>query len=439
MKLADLNPKDLLAVRLDSMNLSLLRVQGAQIQKAETLFIREASKEKIRETVAAFAGAVPAKDVLVILSRSEILQKELSFAKGSQQSIKEELETRLQTILPFSVKEMAWGIRMDSGAEKTEGVLMAAPEKKIREVISFLQDAGLEPGSMEIVTEDQTLLWACLENKERGPALVLERSNGRLLALFVKQGAIVFSRTFECSSETGSLTSDILAEISLKLLESDSKAQKILLAGPWSPEDQARISSHFSAPLEVFGAREPAPFWGASLYGQYPYISLLPKEEKIQKRQREKSALEKDIIKIAAVLLALFLAGSWVRAQGVDKANRKLWLQMQQNARPAAEAERIVTSLERVRAAQESKTRVLGLLKDLAVTTPSSIRLRELRVEGNEVVFSGASPSYGQVSELVEGLENTESFRKPRLRSSRLRKDGVENALDFEVTGEWKN
>ncbi len=439
MKLPELNTQNLLAVRFDSMNLSLMRIQGQAMQKTETVFLRETPKEKIRAVVDSFLCGEAVPETLVILPRSEILQKELTFAGANPKEIKQELEVRLQSILPFSVKEMAWGIRMDSGSEKAEGVLMAVPERRIREVMTFLQGAGLDPERMEIVTEDQTLLWACLENQDKGPALVLEKNAGRLLALFVKQGAIAFSRTFECGEEDGSLTADILAELSLKLLESDIKPGKILLAGAWSLEDQARISGHFSAPLEVFSAQEPAPFWGAAAYGKYPYISLLPKEEKIQKRQREKSALEKDILKISGVVLLLLMAGLWVRAQGLDRANQKLWRQMQQASMPAAEAEKIVTSLERVHEAQNSKMKVLGLLKDLATSTPASIRLRELRIEGNDVILSGESSSYGQVSQLVETLEKTEFFKKPRLRSSRLRKDGGESILEFEVTGEWMN
>jgi len=440
MKLSEWNHKPHLIVRFEPSSLSVVYLKGAVIEKAGHFLIREMPRDAVRKSLLAFLDGRKVSGVLAVLARSEILQKEFTLAKGTEDAVKEELDSKLHTLLPFSVKEMAWGLRMEPEGDRMEGVLMAAPEKKIRELIAFLKDVGLDTQDLEVVTEDQALLWASLERKETGPALLLDKKGPKILALFLKDGRLSFSRTFEGEDAP----EDMLTELSLRLLESEIKARKIILSGDWNESERRKIEKYFSAPVETFlmPALPPAfeitvPLYGASLFRKYPRISLLPKEEKIARRLRERKTAFRDIAIVFLMLIVLFTAASLGQLFGLKQANARIDQRIAGLSGSAAEAETVVSALRVIRKSQASKENILSLLKELAQNAPSGVRMHELRVEGGKVQFFGESPSYGPVSETVEMLEQTGAIEGAKLRGTRLRKSAEENFLEFEVTGQW--
>src|SRR5690348_9937207 len=90
--------KTKLALQLQGQSLSLLLFEKAGILKYESLFFHETSDEVLREKVRNFIdGKAPAETVL-ILARSEVLQKELTISNPN--NLKESLEGKLTQVLP---------------------------------------------------------------------------------------------------------------------------------------------------------------------------------------------------------------------------------------------------------------------------------------------------------------------------------------------------
>ncbi len=416
--------KKRLIVELRDSNLSLLRLEGERGEKFEKIHLREIPTERLREKVASFTGKKRPPETLLLLSRSEVIQKEFVLAPGGETPLRQRLERKLEELLPYSPKEMAWGI---SG-----GLLLAIPEKPLKEKLRFLAAIGLYPD--EILTEDQTLFWLLLERKEKSPLLFLEANEERVLSVFCEKGKSFFSRTFP--------SANFIPELSFSLLEKGARPEKILLSGEWGSEARSQIEAHFSCSLEKFeipaNGLVPSSLYGASLFGKYPAASLLPKEEKLKKRKEEKEKLLRETLSSFGLFFGTLLLAFLVQLAFGTREINKISREISRLSRELREVKEIRASLELLSKSQASKEGLLEFLKTLAEKTPSSIRLKELRIEGKEFRFKGESPSHGVLSEAVETLSQMSFLEAAKLEETRLRKRLNEDYFEFEVGAKWK-
>lgn len=427
-----------LVLELSSSSLTLALFRGGKIESREKFLLRENSEELLQKSIGSSLKGKKFHDSLLLLPRSEVLSKELVLTTNGS-SLKDALEKKLESILPYSPKEMAFGFSFEREGEELKGELLAIPEKNLKETLSFLERLGLIPD--EIVTEDQPLLWLLLERKEKGPLLLLDQGETRLLSLFLKEGRNSFTRFF--SRKEHPLLRDLLPELSFSLLERQTKPEKILLSGDWEKEAEEEVAKHFGSPLERLKAKEgedglPPSLYGSAYLGKYPLTSLLPREEKLKKWQRERKKFLRD----TAVSLLLFLGSlvfaSLLHLHGLTRETGKLDQKLQTLTPQVKETKQILASLDLLSHSNASKEKLLLLLKELSAKIPSAIRLKELRIEGKDFLFKGESPSHAYLSETVQIFEKLPMLEGVKLEETRLRKRLNEDYFEFEIKGKWR-
>lgn len=436
--------KNQLVVRVTASEMILLHVKGSALSRCETLSLRETPVDAVRRKISSWLLNEKITEITALLSRSEILQKDFTLAKGTEQEIRQELDSRLQSLLPFSVKDMAWGLRMEPEEEKMEGLLIAAPGQKVKDAMSFLGAVGLDAEILEIVSEDQAVLWAVLEAGYKGTSLVVEKSGSRILAVLVKDQRLVFSMSFETDS-SDSEALDCLPEISLRLLETGLTPVRVLIAGDLQEASKTRVAAHFSTGVETLMAPRSRPglqglppsLYGALFAEEYPVVSLLPREEKTVKRLRLRKDLFRELLIAVGCLTALMVVLFWGRLQILSIAQAMTAKKIHAIAGPAEEANKVLSALKIVNRAQATKEELLHFLADVARQAPEGVVLRELRVDSGRVDFSAETASYDAVSEVVDILEKTDAVSGAKLQSTRLRKNRGQDILEFEVTAQW--
>lgn len=418
-----------LVLELSPSSLTLVLFQGGKIESLEKCLLRENSEESLQKSITSFLKGKQFHDSLLLLPRSEVLSKELVLAPTNGSFLKEILEKKLESLLPYSTKEMAFGFSFEREGEELKGELLAIPEKNLKETLSFLARLGLHPD--EIVTEDQPLLWLLWERKEKGPLLLLDQGENRLLSLFLKEGRNSFTRVF--SRKDHPLSRDLLSELSFSLLEKQAKPEKILLSGEWEKEWEEEVRKHFGSPLE----RLSPSFYGPAHLGKYPLTSLLPREEKLKKWRRERKKLFRDTAASFLLFLVSLVLASLLHLQGLTKEIGKLDQKLQTLAPQVKETKAILASIELLSDSRVSKEKLLLLLKELSAKVPFSIRLKELRIEGKEFLFKGESSSHAYLSETVQIFEKLPMLEGVKLEEARLRKRSNEDYFEFEIKAKW--
>lgn len=440
--LPNLFRKSRLILYLEANHLHLALASQGKIQKTERIFLRETPEELICEKVSQFLDGTKIQQSILVLPRSEVIQKELVLSRVGDSDLKEALEQKLEELLPYSRKEMAYGFSLEPNGNETQGLLFALPEKHLREKLEFLKAIGLRAD--EIITEDQALFWLVCEKEEKGPFLVMDQRADRILLLSGRAHQLLFSRTF---SKTGSpefgFPPEFFEEMSLALLEKGLKPEKLFLAGSWNEEVQAHLKGHFNSPVEKLERSSngesniPNAVAGANLLGRYPHLSLLPQEEKIRNKKEEKKKLRIQTFGCFSLfflsLVLAFLVHVNLKAFQIKKLDREF----SQILPRVKETKDIVQSLGRIRQAQNSKEKTLSFLKDLTSKVPSQVSLKELSIDQNEFFFKGESPSHGSLSETVEVLSQINPLEEVRLQETRLRKRMDEEYFEFEVRGKW--
>jgi len=432
--------KTKLIVELRNSGLSLLSLERDSILGFKQIFLRETSHDLVRQEVSEFLrGQKPFVTVLV-LPRSGIIQKELAVVAQSGISMKEALSEKLGQVLPYSPDEMAYGCALESQGDKMKGLLVAIPEKQLDPSLETLEKVGLHAD--EVVTEDQTLLWLFLAKGEKGSFLALDLNEERVLCLAVFNGRLSFSRAFSKDVLSENLT-DMLQELSLALLQADGKPRKVILTGEWGQEVVSAIRAHFAVPLEkirmggeLVGCS--TPLYGAQHYGQYPLVSLLPRQKKIEKQlqERKRTWIETGIA-FGCLVSVMFMAFS-VHTMWEGHQLRKLEAKIEALAPIVSKVRKIKADLMMIQESQQSKEQILQLLQDLSFKIPSGIQLTEMRVDAGEFVFQGHSPTHGVLSETVRVLEGIEALQDVKLERTRLRKRLNQDYFEFEVMAKWK-
>lgn len=415
-----------LTVRVTSARLSLLFSGAGRDTVLETLLLRETSDEALRERVASWLGGRRIRQTLLILPRSEVLQKEMT-------------EEPLSGILPYRTSEMAYGIMSGGGRNQSKNLLMALPEKKLLQWLGPLKEWGVVPD--EIITEDQSFAWVLAEKNQSAAVLGIEQDEERILCVCLKEGRLLFSRAFR-SLEGDPDLQEILQELSLALLEAGQKPERAVLAGANAQRFQSRIQNHFQIPVEFLEAgghpEIPASLRGAALLEKHGPLSLLPNAEKVKKWIRIKKKQAREIIALFSgcligLALALGIHQGLVKMQ-LEKISREI----QELAPQAQQLKEMTGMLALLHEFQSSKEGLLDFLAAVSSGMPSSVKLRELGIEGKNFYFKGETSLHGAIPETVQLFEKSGKVQGARLENTKLRKRLGEDYFEYEVSGQWK-
>jgi Tfp pilus assembly protein PilN len=435
-----LNRRKKLVVSWTPANLSLLLFDRSGEQKYESIFLQEASLDGVAARVSEFLGGTNPSETLLILPRSEVLQKEITIAKaGSQAQIKEALELKLSQILPYSPREMAYGLMLEDEASDARGLLFAITEKKLQEILGFMKSLGLKIS--EIVSEDQTFCWEPSNGASSMPILRVDQSPERILFAVVRDRQVVVSRSMIKGRED---LENVASEASLSFLELGQKPGKVLLSGNWEEREVEEFRRQFSMPVErpdpyfLNGREIPSVLWGGRFWGALPYTSLLPSDQKIQKRKLQQIQLLREVVVAAGVLAAACILLGICHLQFLKWQKARLEREAHKLSSEVKGIREIASSLDKIRDAEFSKRRVLDLMKDLAERMPGSIKPTELQTDEAGIVFKGESSSHILLSQAVEVLEKMESLRETKLEHTKLRKRLNQDYFEFEVSSKWK-
>ena len=382
-----------------------------------------------------FLGRSAPSQTILVLPRSEVLQKEVAFAGPGGQG--EDLEAKLSQLLPYSPKEMAYSLAVDPSESgvPSKGLLYAIPEEKINRILGSLERSGIAVA--EVVSEDQTLFWLFQDKAQGGPILVFDQTDDRTLFLALKENAILLSRTYPREE----MFKNVLSEASFALLEAGIKPLRAFVSGSIREEDAGALGIPIERfkPEEAGGVLIPAALSGAKKWGDSQAISLLPSERKLRDRAKMRNRFLKEslatfglFIVCFTVLVASHLLFLKSKKSLLEKGSRKL-------ASTVLEVRRMTASLAASHEAQRSKERLLSLLRELSDRAPSSIRLKELQVEDKSIVFQGESPSHTLLTETVQAFEKVQGVQEVKLEHARLRKRLNQDFFDFEVSARWQS
>jgi len=421
-----------LAVTWNPDNISLLLFSPSGNSKYETFAVSQSDiASKIKEF---FGKCVPAESILII-PRSEVLQKEMAFTRAESQ--RADIESQLTQLLPYAAKEMAYSIALDSTSEAqpSKGLLYAIPQEKIRKILALLEGLGISID--EVVSEDQALFWLFRDKAVPGPVLVFDQDSERTLFLALKENSILLSRTYPYEEPL----KNVLSEVSFSLLESGVKPVRAFVSERISEE----VSGVLGLPVESFKAEAfegkyvSSALSGAKARGALPPISLLPNERKIQKRGQRQNRLLKEGLAVFGLFIICFTLFSASHLFILKSKKAMLENESRKIAPAVAEVRQMSASLDAVHEAERSKERLLSLLREFARRVPSSIRLKELQIEGRSIVFQGESSSHALLTETVQVFEKIEGVKEAKLEHARLRKRLNQDFFDFEVTARWQD
>ncbi len=376
-------------------------------------------------------GIKPSETLLVI-GRSGVIQKEMQLLV--QGSLREGFENALNEILP-SHKEMAYGsLAWGGSAREGKGLLYAIPEKKIREILEILTQAGISVD--EIVTEDQCLSWFFQKRiLGSGPVLVIDKTNDRTLFVVIKEKNAAFSGAYPLDHEA---YRNAFSEISFSLLQMGLKPEKIILSG-MNDEEKIKAGTFFQAPIEIQeGGEFQASVLGAGQWKEFPAASLLPKEVKLLKWTQNQSRRFKNFVSAAAIFSAVLVLSAVSHSFFLSRKNSAIEKEAQKLMPEASRLRLIAVSLNKIHQAENSKVRILQLFSDLAQGVSPSIRLKELQVNEKDIVLEGESPSHTLVSDTAQSFEKLKMLTGVKIEHTRMRKRLNQDYLEFEISAKWK-
>src|SRR3989338_7044175 len=227
----------------DYLWLTLFR--AGKFERTQKFLLREAEPDILREQITAFGGGGNFETILV-LSRSEILQKPVRLEKSSESPVlMKQLESWLESHFPFRADEMVYGFMPNNAASLVhEGaLLMALPETRLMAILGLLNGLNIRP--IEIVSEDQLLVWTACERYPGKDVLCLDQNAERLLAVYVSGGTMKFSRSLITKADTFSINK-IFQEVSLNLIESGGRCEILLYEG-LNDNELGSVRNYFNA------------------------------------------------------------------------------------------------------------------------------------------------------------------------------------------------
>ncbi|MBI3317260.1 MAG: hypothetical protein HYZ85_04580 [Candidatus Omnitrophica bacterium] len=426
------NKKERLIVSYRPDSLALLKVEAKGGMIFEKIFLREMPEAIVKAKVQSFVGSSKLEETILALSRSEVLQKELVLT-GPSENLRGRLQEKISELLPYSAKQMAFGISLEEEKDAANGILMGLPERNLREILDQLAEFSILP--TEIITEDQSLYWHFLEKGENGPTLLLYGEEGKVVAIFISKRRLYFSRVFAGPTE------DMAEEISLLLLERAAKPQKIFVLGQWDKASLEGVTRHFSIPIEKLPVSDesiPAVLYGAKFMDRHAPLSLLPHAEKLLKKQRTVKRTFRELILTGLAVFFAFILAFSLKAYSENVRLSQMESEILRLKPEIEKLKEIRSRVQLIETSQNSKANVLEFLKSMAEKISPKVVLRKLEIKGADFLFKGECPSHQILSETVKTMEEIEGLHEIKLERTGLRKRLNEDYFDFEITGKWQ-
>jgi hypothetical protein len=425
-----------LVLGLQNSTLRLVYSDGKK-SSFEKVVLREMPDATTRQRISSFLQGKKPYPTCLVLSRADVLQKELAVTPGENGGF--ELERKLKEALPYNTREMAYGLLLGE-AQSGRGLIMALPEKQIHSKLVFLENLGLSVD--EVITEDQALSWLIVSERSQNPALIFDQNEDRLLVLLMQGTRLYLSRVFDRASDSSSV-SDLLSEISLSLLEYSYKPEKIFLSGLWDPNVEAEINKYFLISSERLSVPEAGnmqlPLFAALDFDKRRVLSLLPNQQKIKRWKKQRDKLYRETALAAACLVSVLIAAFGVHT-GIQQAKLHDLDKQISGFVPAVKGiQEMVSELNKLRETTSSKGQILEFLKELNIKAPSALHFGEMRIEGDDFYFKAESSSHAAITEMVQVFEKMGFVQNARLENTRLRKKLNEDFYEFEIVGKWKN
>ncbi len=436
-----LAPKPRLVIEWQNGHLLLALLQKFEIIKSESILLREALDDSLAATVRNFSSQSCSLETLLIIPRSEVLQKEITFSG----TLSETLENKLsQQLAPHSPKEMAYGMALEESFGSSKGLLYAIPEKRLNEILDFLARVGITVD--DVVSEDQCLSWQistksvqCIQSTEV-PLLMIHETGERTLFVAIQKKRIIFSRAYASENEN---IESILSDMSFRLLEAGFKPEKLFFSQV-SHEQAQQIAGSFKVLAEhiepIYFANKPISptLSGARYWGTAPLISLLPSEKKIQKWAREQKKMFREWLLSLMLLLFTFSFMGVCHITLLKQKTASLEKEISDLGPKTVKIKQIQDSLETLSQAEDSKERVLDFVKELSEGLSTDIRLKELQMD-HDIVFRGDSPTYNQITETIKTFEESPLLKEVKLEHTRSRKRLTQDFFEFEISAKWES
>jgi hypothetical protein len=178
---------------------------------------------------------------------------------------------------------MTYGLLFERQENDAGGLLVAMPEQQLKETLTFLNEIGLSPD--DVLMEDQILAGLA----QAKSALVMDYTAQRMLAVFVRGGKLIFSRTCRVpATREEDQISDFFQEIAMAFVEINEKPLELILAGHWDAAWIPQVENYFSLAVRqpvssAAGEAMETVLSQAQIFDMRNGLSLLPRAMKIEK------------------------------------------------------------------------------------------------------------------------------------------------------------
>ena len=149
--------------------IDLLLFKGHAAVRHRAFCESEKPQNRWRSIIDPFVGKIKPQRALLILSRAEVLQKNMPvpFALAPE-ALPEFLDKRISHYFPYSAGDMAFDLSFYRQGSGREGLLYAIPATKLKGILD-----GIGYAVDEIATDDQALTWYVRSTKEQTAFYVL--------------------------------------------------------------------------------------------------------------------------------------------------------------------------------------------------------------------------------------------------------------------------
>ncbi|GEM_PF-3600177 len=182
----------------------------------------------------------------------------------------------------------------------------------------------------------------------------------------------------------------------------------------------------------------PPDLYGAALLEGHSIISLLPREKKIEKREKEKKRLLRDTGILFMVLLFLVFFGVSLHRYRETDHLKRLDNELARLKPEIMKLEKVISTLEIFHQYAESNLLLLRLMKEMSQSVPGEVVLEGLAWDKTGIRLRGTSPSYSGVVGTTQSLAKAGLLESPHLEYARLREKESRDFFEFEVSADRK-
>lgn len=383
---------------------------------------RKMSKSELETKLCNLKKEWPGSEIMLVCSRSDILQKDISL---SQESIP---LTTIESIFPFPSSDLSWGIRSISSKLCR---ITAVLESRVQYICHIFKSAGFFV--RDIVCEDQVFEIASRSLFKGRPAFWYDSGEDRVIAAIIERSSIKKIIVAEKNSSFDEAA--FLEEVSL-LLNSENLTELMFYYTSWNKDPIPQMLLSYSH------GWQNKPFWGVFIEGlfripEYPCISLLPKAQKKQMLEKSrKQFLHQLLIKNGLFVLlasgaAFFplLFHSWQLIK-IEKKVMAL----------DSDVKHIRSSrIEVMMNSKQKRENILSLMDRLSQKKFDGLVLSELRINEKEFNVRAESPAHALAYDLLSDLQNSSLGQSVSIKSFQRRQKAGKEFYVFEMLGLWKS